>query len=140
MAIGQLSDVFHKLKTIAMDALSVKQKEAIVGIRVGNTGRKSLIPPLLAPYDFGIDLGWWNRYAKKYPNHITDFMTHGNIEGFGKGKGKSKEGDGEEGDGEEEDGEEEDRGGDGEVMAHDGNGNLGDDGGGDPHDDLYYGN
>ena len=125
--IQQLTQVFNKLKTIVVDSLSVKQKEAIVGIRVGNTGRRSLIPPLLAPYDFGIDLGWWKHHAKNYPNHISDFMTHGNIEGFGKGKGK--------GDGE----EEEDVDGDGEEMAHNDGGNHDDYGGGDPHDNLYYG-
>jgi hypothetical protein len=72
----QLSEIFHDLKKIAFGALSTKQKEAIVGIRVEGTGRVSQVPPLIAPYDFGIDWGWWRGYSKKYPNHVSDFYKH----------------------------------------------------------------
>jgi hypothetical protein len=59
-----------------MSALSVKQKEAIVGLRVEGTHRSSDRPPLVAPYNFGIDEGWWEECAEDYPNHIADYFTH----------------------------------------------------------------
>jgi hypothetical protein len=77
-----LEGIFYDLKKIAMDQLTAKQREAIVGIRVEGTGRISNIPPLCAPYDFGIDKTWWRTRGQDYPNHVVDFFTHGKLDGF----------------------------------------------------------
>ena len=86
-----------------MDALTAKQKESIIGIRVDGTGRVSQIPPFVAPYNFGIDPKWWRKHAKTYPNHITDFFTHGDLDGFATSKNPDGESDGAEMDGDGED-------------------------------------
>lgn len=47
------------------------------------TGRSTSAPPLVAPYDFGIDMTWWETEASEYPAHVVDWLTHGNPDGFG---------------------------------------------------------
>jgi hypothetical protein len=75
--------VFKELREIEWSARTVKQKQKMIGITVEGTGRSTSVPPLVAPYDFGIDKMWWETKASEYPAHVADWLTHGNPNGFG---------------------------------------------------------
>jgi hypothetical protein len=72
----------HKLRKIWWESLSIKEKETISSTPVYGTGRSTSVPPLQAPYDFGIDKTWWALFKHKYPEHVKDWFTYGNPEGF----------------------------------------------------------
>jgi hypothetical protein len=78
----QLTKVFKELRDIEWSARTLKQKQKVIGITVEGTGRSTPIPPLVAPYDFGIDKTWWRVEAGEYPAHVADWFTHGNPDGF----------------------------------------------------------
>ena len=67
-----------------MDSLTAKQVQCMV-FRVRDSGRTSDKVPALAPYDFGINQDWYDRF-KNEPTHqhiLGDWGTYGDPEGFG---------------------------------------------------------
>jgi hypothetical protein len=63
--------------------LNGQLQQKVIGITVEGTGQSTSVPPLVAPYDFGIDKKWWEEEAGEYPAHVMDWLTHGNPDGFG---------------------------------------------------------
>ena len=50
---------------------------------MSGTSRSTIEPPLIAPFDFGIDQGWLENESERYARLVKDWGTHGNPEGFG---------------------------------------------------------
>ena len=78
----QLSNVFHELYKMWLESLSTKKRESIRTIRV-TTERKSGIPPLVAPFNFGIDQDWLEDEGPGDAKLIEDWGTYEDPEGFG---------------------------------------------------------
>ncbi|KAG6871436.1 hypothetical protein C0992_010958 [Termitomyces sp. T32_za158] len=74
---SKLTDLFHKLQQLWWDSLSTKQKLSYA-LRVTNTGRSSSVPPLVAPFDFGIDPTWWSEHgtSTEYKSIVSDWMKY----------------------------------------------------------------
>jgi hypothetical protein len=91
-----LTAVLHELHDLWWELLSAKEREKIVGLRVRGTGRGSVSPPALAPFDFGINEQWWAEYHEKpeYKNYLMDWYSHGDPEGFGNCRPQEGDGDG----------------------------------------------
>jgi hypothetical protein len=49
---------------------------------VSGTGRSTIEPPLLAPFNFGIDQTWFENKSEEFARLVKDWGTHGNPEGF----------------------------------------------------------
>ncbi|GBE87457.1 hypothetical protein SCP_1101330 [Sparassis crispa] len=90
----ELSNIFKELDTLAWQAKSAKEKERIVSISVRDTGRSTDIPPLVAPFDFGINKTWWevNKDDVRYKEVLTDWYMHGDLLGFGSAVDNDEEG------------------------------------------------
>ena len=108
--------MFHELQDIWWDSLNPREKERHHAWIIKTTGRSSGAPPIEAPYDFGIDLKWWETAQEKYPEYVKDWFTYGDLEGFGEEENAEEE------NAEEENEEmDEERGADGENRPADGN-------------------
>ncbi|KAL6299396.1 hypothetical protein BKA93DRAFT_829960 [Sparassis latifolia] len=85
----ELSNVLKELDVMAWQDKPAKLKECVVIISVRNTGRTSDVPPLVAPFDFGINHMWWerNKNNEKFADVLTDWYTHGDLHGFGSAVG-----------------------------------------------------
>ena len=73
----------HELHDIWWNNRSIREKEKINAIIIESTTRSTSVPPLQAPYDFGINPEWWNTAKDKYPEYVKDWYKYGNPEGFG---------------------------------------------------------
>jgi len=78
----KLSKIFHDLNTIYTTNQTAKQREKIIGITVSETGRATVVPPLVAPFDFGIDPEWFQRESGVFAKIVRDWGKHGNPDGF----------------------------------------------------------
>ncbi|TDL13707.1 hypothetical protein BD410DRAFT_903240 [Rickenella mellea] len=79
----ELSAVFHDLYELWWDSLSTKEREGFRTTRVAGTGRSTDRPPLIAPFDFGIDATWWDEKHEEFSSLVCDWGTHGDPNGFG---------------------------------------------------------
>ncbi|KAJ7923883.1 hypothetical protein B0H13DRAFT_2266897 [Mycena leptocephala] len=82
---NEMSDGLHEMQNIAFDLLTPTQKIIIQYERVRGTGRQSLRVPDRAPYNFGINMAWFDKY-KDHPDYsalLEDWGNYPDPEGFG---------------------------------------------------------
>ena len=86
----KLTRILHKLEKFWWDALTNKEREAVNIFRVG-TERSTSKPPLVAPYNFGIDLEWWKaaKESGDWENVIGDWGKYADPQGFGENRYQS---------------------------------------------------
>lgn len=86
-----MTDILHELSDIWWSVLSEKEREGMGAVRVRATGRSTVKPPALAPFDFGINKEWWTTYkdASEFSTYLLDWNTHGDPQGFGQAFGTS---------------------------------------------------
>jgi hypothetical protein len=65
------------------NSLTTKQKEAIRAIRVTGSGRQTSQPPLVAPFNFGIDADWWADESQRFTALVGDWGKFEDPVGFG---------------------------------------------------------
>jgi hypothetical protein len=80
---SKLTEIMHELHGMWWANRSIREKEKINAIIINTTSRSTSVPPLQAPYDFGIDQEWWKTAKEKYPEHVKDWYTYGNPAEFG---------------------------------------------------------
>lgn len=80
---AQLTCLIHKLVRILDETLTVKSSKLTQGTRVRGTGRSTNVPPVVAPYNFGINFQWLETYQNIYPVHLRDWGKYEDPEGFG---------------------------------------------------------
>ncbi|KAJ7033788.1 hypothetical protein C8F04DRAFT_1002461, partial [Mycena alexandri] len=80
----EMSDALHEMATIAFDALNPTQKKAFRYIRVRNTGRSGTRVPERAPYNFGMNRTWYEKYKNhpQFENLLDDWNNYPDLEGF----------------------------------------------------------
>lgn len=79
----QLSSIFHELWDLWYDSLNAQSREKINYIRIKDTGRTTNIPPLVAPYNFGINKGWMRDESVNFSRLVTDWGRFPDPDGFG---------------------------------------------------------
>lgn len=78
----QLSEVLHEIRKLGYESMSAKDREKISNITVNETGRTTNIPPLVAPYNFGINAAWHEREKNNFPGIINDWGKYAGPDGF----------------------------------------------------------
>ena len=80
----KLTRILHKLQAFWRDALTNKEKEAFSIFRIGNSERSTSQPPLVAPYNFGINLERWEaaKESGNWDNIIGDWGKYADPQGF----------------------------------------------------------
>lgn len=70
---------------IAFDAQTPREKKNTHYIRVSNTGRASPRIPDLAPYNFGINRTWFDKYKNhpEYRSLLVDWYKYADPAGLG---------------------------------------------------------
>jgi hypothetical protein len=88
-----MSDALHEMQSIAFDLLTPTQKKGIHYERIRGTGRHSLGVPDRAPYNFGINMAWLDKY-KDHPDYsalLEDWGKYPDPEGFGASLGTGED-------------------------------------------------
>jgi hypothetical protein len=88
-----MSDALHEMQSIAFDLLTPTQKKGIHYERIRGTGRQSLRVPDRAPYNFGINMAWLDKY-KDHPDYsalLEDWGKYPDPEGFGASLGTGED-------------------------------------------------
>ncbi|KAI0054974.1 hypothetical protein BV25DRAFT_1833447 [Artomyces pyxidatus] len=78
---AEMSVIFTRLRKIHWASLSSKEKKEYA-YRVRLTDRSSDIPPLVAPYDAGINRDWYEFNKEDLHHHLGDWYTYGNPVGW----------------------------------------------------------
>ncbi|KAJ7038486.1 hypothetical protein C8F04DRAFT_951167 [Mycena alexandri] len=80
----EMSDALHEMATIAFDALGPRQKKAFQYICVRNTGRSGTRVPDRAPYKFGMNHTWYEKYKDhpKFEDLLDDWNNYPDLEEF----------------------------------------------------------
>ncbi|KAJ7812475.1 hypothetical protein B0H13DRAFT_1926102 [Mycena leptocephala] len=89
----EMSDALHEMQSIAFDLLTPTQKKGIHYERIRGTGRQSLRVPDRAPYNFGINMAWLDKY-KDHPDYsalLEDWGKYPDPEGFGASLGTGED-------------------------------------------------
>ncbi|EPQ53844.1 hypothetical protein GLOTRDRAFT_131174 [Gloeophyllum trabeum ATCC 11539] len=75
-------EILDDLDKLWWELASDADKQHLTGIHINTTDHASNAPPALAPFDFMIACGWWDRYHQTYQDHISDWFEHGNPSGW----------------------------------------------------------
>ncbi|TDL15547.1 hypothetical protein BD410DRAFT_732578, partial [Rickenella mellea] len=94
----ELSAIFHKLRSLWWDSIPAKQQLTYHARRVTDTERNTNLPPLMAPFNFGINNEWLEECRETYAAVIGDWGQHPDPDGFGTKKGENGDADGNQGD------------------------------------------
>ncbi|KII83670.1 hypothetical protein PLICRDRAFT_47149 [Plicaturopsis crispa FD-325 SS-3] len=79
----QLTNIFRELHDLWWESLSTQRQEAIGAFVVRTDRWHESRVPIVAPFDLGIDLEWWNQNKDSYgPSILKDWFMYGNPEGF----------------------------------------------------------
>ena len=66
-----------------MEEAPPKERNRARATLIRGTGRVNDVPPVFAPFDFGINRAWYEAARPKYPRLLRDYFTYGNPAGFG---------------------------------------------------------
>ncbi|TDL17024.1 hypothetical protein BD410DRAFT_843958 [Rickenella mellea] len=83
----ELSAIFHELRNLWWDFIPMKQQHTYHSLRVTGTQRNTNDPPLMAPFNFGINNEWLEEHGERYAAVVGDWGEHPDPDGFGAKKG-----------------------------------------------------
>ena len=64
------------------DSLTEKERNRNRPVLFRDTGRVSTYPPDAAPFDFGIDIEWYENHKDQFREILDDYFTYGNPDGY----------------------------------------------------------
>ncbi|KAF7343556.1 hypothetical protein MSAN_01976100 [Mycena sanguinolenta] len=81
----EMTDALHEMQRIAFDLLTPPQRKKIHYERVRGTGRESERVPERAPYNFGINKAWFDKYknSEEYATALEDWGQYPDPDGLG---------------------------------------------------------
>ncbi|KAF8584206.1 hypothetical protein K439DRAFT_1616909 [Ramaria rubella] len=76
------TEVLHELSHIYRETLTPAKRRSTKYCRVYDSNRRLDKPALTVPFDFMINMDWWESAKEKYGDVIKEWMTYGDPEGF----------------------------------------------------------
>ncbi|TFK52767.1 hypothetical protein OE88DRAFT_1733760 [Heliocybe sulcata] len=76
------TSILEELRTDWWEQATPQDRRRFTAIRVTDTGRVSNTPPATAPWNCSISKAWWDEHAHDFRDHLHEWGTWGNPDGW----------------------------------------------------------